>query len=218
MFSWSHVPGMYHAYCFSHHFPFLQLDVSEFRPETPFTQRLLRAKLRHRPKETAVGKCWLRWPFSEWFFVIFNPWRMVWITVTTVSFSHDVWSNFLDAQLLNLFCLFHHIGARPSLKILRWTYAFTVNSWHHFVIARFFFSITQSCWGSGALTTKCCWGQAAYRPPTCYWFFQTLKTSEDLWKHTALIVDKSHWQVWDGMSMKTYEMVWGWHRDASLLQ
>lgn len=122
-------------------------------------------------------------PFSEWFFMIFQSMEnglnhssnSIVISVPMDAhvnyISHDVWSNFLYSQLLNLFCLFHHIGARPSLKILRSTYALTVNSWHHFAIASFSSAchLLKVAEGLALWPRSVVWGQAAYRyrPPTC---------------------------------------------------
>lgn len=199
---------------------------------TPFSQRLLRAKLRQRPKETAVGKCWLRCHSVSDFSWFFNPWKMVWITVPTVT-DHSPWiekswkntshicahgrtCKLYQSWRLIKFSLFSasesvlpvssHWGKALSENIALniCTHCELMTSFCH---CELFFSMSssQSCWGSGALTTKCCLGASSIPIPATHMLSHFIQ--KDLWKHTTLIVDKSHWhwQVWDGMSMKTYE-------------
>lgn len=160
---------------------------------TPFSQRLLRAKLRHRPKETAVGKCWLRC-HSVSDFSIHGEWSESQFQQYSNICAHGRTCKLYQSWRLIKFSLFSasesvlpvssHWGKALSENIALniCTHCELMTSFCH---CELFFSMSssQSCWGSGALTTKCCLGASSIPIPATHMLSHFRKTYENtqLW-------------------------------------
>ena len=143
---------------------------------TPFSQRLLRAKLRHRPKETAVGKCWLRC-HSVSDFSIHGEWSESQFQQYSNICAHGRTCKLYQSWRLIKFSLFSasesvlpvssHWGKALSENIALniCTHCELMTSFCHSSACH----LLKVAEGLALWPRSVVWGQAAYRyrPPTC---------------------------------------------------